>query len=113
MSGHSIIEVVWVKFALHCLPVFTEAWEKPKNKSEFSSKTFPFRGENVTNLDCKDIDKNLSSPSKPDVLTHKAKKQGSETFFKTYILFSHPFEEMIWDKLKSPSYTNIASTSCW
>lgn len=74
MSGHSIIEAVWVKLALHCLPVFAETQKKPKNKSGFSSKAFPFRGENVTNLGCKDIDNKLSSPSKPDVLSHKPKK---------------------------------------
>lgn len=46
----------------------------PKIKTGVSSKAFPIRGENVTNLGHKNIDNRLASPSKPDVLTLKVKK---------------------------------------
>lgn len=114
MSGHSIIDAVSVKLALsHCLPKFKSAQEEPKIKSGFLPKAFAFRGENVANLRLKNIDNRLASPSKLDVLTRKAKKKVYEVLFKTYILFSHLFEEIMWDNSKSPSYTNIANISCW
>ena len=54
--------------------MFKATQEEPKIKSTFSSKAFPFRGENVTNLGRKNIDDRLASPSKPDVLILKVKK---------------------------------------
>lgn len=55
--------------------MFKATREEPKIKSGVLSKAFPFRGENVINLGRKNIDNRLASPSKPNVLTLKVKKE--------------------------------------